>query len=539
MKKRLLKVLLFVFCLCLVLSVTVGCMDDNRGNDCNHEYGEWILFSGEECQDMVFTRTCAKCSEVEEKHGSEDDHTWELNITFSSTCNSQGVEIYDCLICNKIMTQTLPLLNEHRLGEYEFNADCHYKLCSVCNGEFESDAHDYVDDKCQVCGVYKSYYEITVWVQNGYMPYYKFNKRIAEFSEANKVTIKLNLQEIDSATASTIILSGDPYADIFCFPQGYLQPLVDAGALMPLGYEAANQVMLSSSAATIGSATEDGTIYGYPLFISGRTSLLYYDKSLISAEDATSLERLIEICEENGKDFRFQMSSGWGVEHFFLSTNCYSNWGLNKGWEFTSLHDNYYSEAGIIAAKGMMKLIKSTAFNDQTYINKNDDGKTAVLITEAPWQGMAESLFGDNLGIATLPSFTVDGNSYQLGSLSNTIMLGIKPTEDTDRAEILSSLALWLTNEDSQTEYFEAYRWCPTNLSVQTSEAVMAEQGYPELIEQHKRSAPEKFKDRYWGTIAGYICTDLVTATTDEEILAALKRYDDRVRLLFEKGEYS
>ena len=537
MKKAIFRSTLLALSLLLCILMMMGCVNEETDEGCIHGYTEWTTV-GEECQDMVSTRTCTRCGEVEEKRGSEDDHVWEKDFTFPSTCNRQGWESYKCLICNKGKSEELPLSEEHSLGEYQYDADRHYKVCSVCHGELEEAAHSYLEEKCQVCGVYESYCEITLWVQNGYMAAYKFRERIAAFEEANKVTVKLTLKEIDSATAASNILSGDSSADVFCFSQDYLQPLVDAGALMPLGYEAATRVTLSSSAAAVASATEGGVLYGYPLYIGGRTSLLYYDKSLISAEDATSLERLIEICEENGKSFRFQMSSGWGVEHFFLSTGCHSDWGLNKGWEYVSLDDNYNSEAGVIAANGIMKLIQSTAFNDETYIY-NNDGSTAVLITEATWQSTAEWLFGENLGIATLPSFTVDGESYQIGSLSSTVMLGIKPTEDNERAELLSSLALWLTNAESQAEYFDAYRWCPTSLSVQTSAAVMAEAGYAERIEQYERSAPEKFKNLYWGTIAGGIYTDLSTATTDEDILAALKRYDDRVRLLFEKGEYS
>ena len=59
-------------------------------------------------------------------------------------------------------------------------------------------------------------------------------------------------------------------------------------------------------------------------------------------------------------------------------------------------------------------------------------------------------LLGDNLGVADLPSFTVDGTSYHLGSYAGFKLLGVRPTTDAKRAAVLQQLALYLTDAKKQ-----------------------------------------------------------------------------------------
>ena len=81
--------------------------------------------------------------------------------------------------------------------------------------------------------------------------------------------------------------------------------------------------------------------------------------------------------------------------------------------------------------------------------------------------------------------------------------------------------------------------WCPTNIAAQTREKIESDPYRKIQIQQYNISVPERHKNLYWSTIAGDLYLDAKEAKTDEEIIAALNRYDERVALLFEKGEYS
>lgn len=545
MKKQTTRFIFITLCILLCFSVLFGCVDEgDKTPECTeHSFGDWeeVVDPSEphECQDKEYERTCSVCGEKEEKGGSEEDHLWELKWGIKPTCKRGGYDIYVCSICNKEKGVDLPIKNDHTLGdEYETTADEHYKICSVCDKAIGTEKHIYEDDKCTVCHTFKEYYEISMWVQNGYMGTNLFAKQIKEFADANKVTIKLTASEKDGVVAGNDIMNDPSCApDIFCFTQSELQGLIDAEAIMPLSDAEAEQIKATHCYGAALASSENGVLYGYPLAITERVSILYYDKSLISEDDAKSLEKIIDICEKNNKFFRFQLSSGWGVEFFFRSTGCQSSWTVNKDFEFVALDDNYNSDAGIAAMKAIAKLASSPAFNNDAY-SHNYGNDTPIIISELGNRWIAQNTFGENLGITILPSFTVDGESYQMKSVGSTFLLGISPTEDSKKAELLSRLALWLIDEKCQLERYDLFEWCPTNLAAQASERVKSNPYHQIQIQQYNMSVPERHKNSYWYYIAGDLYLAAKDAKTDEEIIAALNRYDERVNLLFEKGEY-
>ena len=525
MKNKIIKALLFMICMLFCFSVLFSCKNDSEDDDGIYDDN---------------SQTDVEDEKNDNSDTGEGSHLWELKYNFTPTCQISGCEIYVCSICNEEKRVNLPVTNDHSLGEeYEMTANQHYKICSVCDKAIGVENHSYENECCTVCGCFEEYYEISLWVQNGYMATDLFAKQVKEFADANKLTINLTISERDGTVAGNDIINDPTCApDIFCFTQKELQGLIDAEAIMPLSTAAADNIKATHCHGAVLASSENGILYGYPMAITERVAVLYYDKSLISEDDAKSLEKIIDICEKNNKFFRFQLSSGWGVEHFFFSTGCESRWTVNKNFEFVALDDNYNSNAGIAAMKGLAKLAGSSAFNDKTY-GYNYGNDTAVIISEINNRWTAENTFGENLGVAIMPSFTVDGENYQMKSVGNTFLMGISPTEDSEKAELLSRLALWLSDEECQLERFENFMWCPTNIAAQTSEKIESDPYRKIQIQQYNISVPERHKNLYWSTIAGDLYLDAKEAKTDEEIIAALNRYDERVALLFEKGEYS
>ena len=523
MKNKIIKALLFMICMLFCCSVLFSCKNDSEDDDGIYDDNSQIDVEDEK---------------NDNSDTGESSHLWELKYKFRPNCQIGGYEIYVCSVCNEEKTVYLPVTNDHSLGEeYEMTANQHYKICSICDKAVGAENHSYEDECCTVCGCFEEYYEISIWVPTGYMATYLFVKQVKEFADANKLTINLTISERASTDVGYDIINDPTCApDIFCFTQDYLQRLIDAEAIMPLSTAAADTIKATHCHESVLASSENGILYGYPMAITNQISVLYYDKSLISEDDAKSLEKIIDICEKNNKFFRFQISSGWGVEHFFLSTGCESKWTVNKNFEFVDLDDNYNSNAGIVAMKGLAKLAGSSALNDETF-GYNFGNDTAVIISVISNRWIAENTFGENLGVAIMPSFTVDGENYQMKSVGNTFLMGIPPTEDSEKAELLSRLALWLSDEKCQLERFENFMWCPTNIAAQTSEKIETNPYSKIQIQQYNISVPERSKNLSWWTIAGYLYLDAKEAKTDEEIIAALNRYDERVARLFEKGK--
>jgi arabinogalactan oligomer/maltooligosaccharide transport system substrate-binding protein len=533
--KTLVKFLLSLICIFILAFALVGCKSPDPDNTPDEIVGDSTT------PDEIVGDSTTPDGDLpggkEEENPSVETHNWESFSYFAPTCVRPGSQTHRCTECGEFKNEAIAPTGIHTPGEEYFaSAEEHWLECTVCNERLSIEAHSFVNELCEPCHTYETYYEVSLWVQSGYMNKNMFAEKVAEFAEANRITIKLTLTQKDASVGGNDIMA-DPASspDIFCFTQKELEGMVDAGAIAPITGSNEETVRLTNSAASVRLAEYGDRLYGYPLQITSRTCVMYYDKSLISEEDAKSLERIIEICEANGRTFHLQTSSGWGVEHFFMSTGCNSVWTMSKGWEFIGLNDNYNSREGIVAMKGLKKLISSPCFSDETYYLGE---RTAVLISELGSRWSAENALGDNLGVTVLPSFTVDGESYQMGSYISTVMFGVKPTDDTERARMLSDLALYISGEDVQTRQLLEYGCCPTNMKVQLSDEAQQDKYLAAQIRQSHSSTPELHRDLYWYIIAGDIYYDLLTATEDD-YAAILARYDERVSLLFEKGEYS
>ena len=142
MKNRLFKIILTMLCLCAVLCVLAGCdqLGSNTGGltggGCQHEYGDWELFSDGECQERIYKHVCSKCQNLEWKEGSDADHVWEEK-TVEPTCTTEGSLLSVCSVCEKSeVKETLPLA-EHLWEEKTIEPTCTTEgsllsVCSIC-----------------------------------------------------------------------------------------------------------------------------------------------------------------------------------------------------------------------------------------------------------------------------------------------------------------------------------------------------------------------------------------------------------------------
>ena len=137
----------------------------------------------------------------------------------------------------------------------------------------------------------------------------------------------------------------------------------------------------------------------------------------------------------------------------------------------------------------------------------NDFSGTAALVSGIWNYDAAVQAYGDNLGIAKLPTFTVDGQTYQLGSYKGCKLIGVKPQADEQKAKICSELALWLTNEANQLERHYMFGWGPSNKEAQKDESVMTHPALKALAAQNEFAQPQGVIPSDWWTPAALLGT--------------------------------
>ena len=378
----------------------------------------------------------------------------------------------------------------------------------------------------------------TVWVADAIVDLTK--QQIADFNASNTdgITFNATVEAVGENDAATkMITDVEAGGDIFCFAQDQFARLVQAGALAKLGVAAADAVRSNNDSSAVTAATAGSELYAYPL-TADNGYFMYYDKSVIPEEDVGSLEKLIADCEAAQKYFSMENeTSAWYIASWFFGTGCVSEWETDSDGAFVSIKDTFNSPEGLIAVKGMKKLLDS-----DFYLSSSDgagfDSGCAVVVTGTWAYDTIHGILGDNLGAAALPSFEVDGQSYHMGSFSGCKLLGVKPQTDAVKAAALHKLAQYLTGEQGQLERFNfTGSWGPSNLVAQGNEAVQANVALAALQAQNAYAQVQGQIHGAWWDIAKVIGTDVKNATDEAGLQQALDNYSAAISAVFNMSD--
>ena len=365
-------------------------------------------------------------------------------------------------------------------------------------------------------------YDITMWVSEKEGVAALTQKQIEAFMAANPgIVINAKIEGVTEADAGSLVVADVATApDIYCFAQDQLARLVQAAALAAPGKMAAENIKNANDAGSVAAASVAGTLYAYPM-TSDNGYYMYYNTSIISEEDAESMEKLIAACEANNLKFRYALENAWYTASFFFATGCHSNWTMNEAGEFTSIDDTFNSAEGLIAMKGMQKLAQSACYDSNADIFTD----AGVVITGIWNANAAAEHFGDNLGATDLPSFEVDGKSYHLGSYTGNKLMGVKPQSDAKKGAVLSLLAQFLTNEENQLARFNSFGWGPSNVKAQANDAVKANESLAALAAQNAFAVPQgQIAGVFWDN-AKLLGAVAKAATSDAELQKGLDDY--------------
>lgn len=381
-------------------------------------------------------------------------------------------------------------------------------------------------------------YKINVWVADAAIDLTK--KQIADFNESqyakdNGIVVEATIDAKSEANAGTdfIAVGVEQGPDIYTFAQDQFARLVQAGGLSKLGVKASETVTAANDPGVVSAGKSGDALYAYPM-TSDNGYFMYYDKSVVAEEHINSLEDIIEDCKKASKNFSFELeSSAWYAAGFFFGVGCVSEWKTDDKAKFIDVKDDFYSEKGLIAAKGMKKLLDFTGHVNSSAGNDFDNG-SAVVVTGTWAFDTISTILGDNLGCAKLPCYTVDGKQYQIGSFNGCKLMGVKPQTSSTRSAVCHALAQFLTDYDRQVERFNTLAWGPANLEAQKLDAVKANPGLAALLAQNAYSVPQGQIHGSWWDLAKVIATDIKDSDgTDAGLMAALKKYDDAIKALF------
>lgn len=302
-------------------------------------------------------------------------------------------------------------------------------------------------------------------------------------------------------------------ADVFTFADDQLSALAAAGALEPI--ENADAIRAANLSSTVDAASVDGTLYAYPL-TADNGYFLYYNKEYISDEDAASLERILEIAEDAGRDFAMDWSSAWYVYAFFGNTGL--TVGLNDDGitNYCTWNDDENAIRGVDVARAMVEIADSPGFRsctDEEFLAGVRDGSVLAGVSGV-WNAVAiAEAWGDQMGASKLPTYLCAGQPVQMASFSGCKLVGANAY--SGHPEWAARLAEWITNEKNQRLRFEMRGQGPSNTRAAASEEVQSSPAIAALLAQSEFSHLQRVGGNLWQPVTDFT-TALLGGDTDD-----------------------
>lgn len=375
---------------------------------------------------------------------------------------------------------------------------------------------------------------VLIWVAENVVETTKL--QLTSFKEKLKtdygytVNYTVNAQSEQKA-ASQIMSDMESGADIYCFAQNQLAALNRAGALDRLSDKRAAAAAEKNDAASVEATKAPGSnkMRAYPL-TSDNGYFMYYDKRVVKQESLGDLSKIIADVTAANRRISMEYESGWYTYSFFSGAGCVSEWNADEDGNFVSYNDTYNSPQGLNAIKGLKEIV--TAKSGDLIVNSDsaaDFASGSAVVISGTWDySIAKDNLGENLGAAELPSFTVNENTYHLGSFYGSKLMGVKPQTDADKAAICHMTAEYLTDYDAQVERFNKNGWGPCNLKAQALDAVKNAEHLLALKAQNTHGTLQGQFPESWWPIADALGADVRKAgasATDAQLQKILTDY--------------
>ncbi len=302
---------------------------------------------------------------------------------------------------------------------------------------------------------------ITVWSPQEDQDTGWLSKECEAFNEAHPewdITFKYGVCA-EGDVKTTVTQDVKKAADVYMLANDNIPDLVAANALAELGGDYLENVQANNSESIASSVTYNDQLVAFPF--SSNTWFMYYDKSVYSEDDVKSFDTMLE----KGK-VSFPLSNSWYIQAFYVGNGCTlfgDGTEADKGVDF----------GGDKAAAVTNYLVDLAA--NPNFINDADGAGLAGLrdgsvnaVFSGTWDAEAvKEALGDNMGVAALPTFTLDGKECQMKSFMGSKAIGVNPNAENMQASM--ALAAYLASEDAQKDHYDMRNILPSNTNIDVS----------------------------------------------------------------------
>ncbi len=360
-------------------------------------------------------------------------------------------------------------------------------------------------------------------------------QQIEEFKKAypNKTFTKIEVVAQGEGDAATQLLNdASVAADVFSFPSDQLNKLVNAKVIAEVAFPEYEAEI--NAEETIKAGTINDKLYAYPE-TNDNGYYLVFDKTVVSDEQAKTLEGVLEACKAAGKKFIFNCGDG-----FYACTFAFTGGVKIDGFDTDGTTQKFadYDEATAVATlQAFSKLMHDYAGTftslDVAQISSGFSTKTLGAGVDGSWNTKADQdALGENFGAAKLPTIKVNDKDTQLISLFGYKYIGVNAASKFPAASQI--LALYLAGEKCQKERAEQIGWGPSNKKVQEDPVVKDSPVLQAINEQSKNACVQvNIADTFWtpmGNLGNKLIADKTNPSDAEYFKKLLKDTISNVR---------
>lgn len=257
-------------------------------------------------------------------------------------------------------------------------------------------------------------------------------------------------------------------ADVYMLANDNIPDLVSAGALSELGGDYLGYVTSTNSDSILASVTYNDSVVAFPF--TPNTWFMYYDKSVFSEDDVKNFDTMLEKAGKAGKKVSFKLTDSWYIESFYVANGC------------TLFGDGTDTDAGIDfsgdKAAAVTEYLVDLAANPNFLVDADGSGlaglgDSVAALFSGTWDAEAvKEKLGDNMGVAALPTVTIDGKEGQMKSFIGSKAIGVNP--NAENQQVAMSLAAYLAGEKAQTAHYEMRNLLPSNINISLADDPIA-----------------------------------------------------------------
>ena len=257
-------------------------------------------------------------------------------------------------------------------------------------------------------------------------------------------------------------------ADVYMLANDNIPDLVSAGALSELGGDYLGYVTSTNSDSILASVTYNDSVVAFPF--TPNTWFMYYDKSVFSEDDVKNFDTMLEKAGEAGKKVSFKLTDSWYIEAFYVANGC------------TLFGDGTDTDAGIDfggdKAAAVTEYLVDLAANPNFLVDADGSGlaglgDSVAALFSGTWDAEAvKEKLGVNMGVAALPTVTIDGKEGQMKSFIGSKAIGVNP--NAENQQVAMSLAAYLAGEKAQTAHYEMRNLLPSNINISLADDPIA-----------------------------------------------------------------